>query len=235
MYVPIRNNSGKLKYQCDALKGDTLRSDPFSFVARAQAGKPDEPSLEDFVGSIWPHGIPIESVQKLTDQHLSQIRKWIAQNKYEFWPNSVTILGLRGSNGDIDLLQKVLESKSKDPYVLNARINVPRALGMFAYRTNSKVAFDSLTKLLSPHYNHRNLGAPLDGDALALAQEATQGIAIFAATGNVAAQKMLEEQMNRTTRGLYDLGVGQDFYEQTDQLRISVEKRGLIEGLRPKN
>jgi hypothetical protein len=226
MFQNIRNNAGKLGYQCDALRG------PAGPLIHAQGGDIQELSLEDFVGGVWPHGLPPEEVAKLTDAQVDEVRKWVAQDNYEFWPNAVTILGLRGSDADVDLVDKVLNTRSEDPYAQSARLNVPRALGYLAYRTNNSKAVDSLSRLMSPNYNNRTLRAAPDSDALVLAQEATQGMAIVAARGNETARRLLEEQVQRTGRGEENLGVGPDFFRETENLRQSVQKRGLTEGLR---
>ena len=230
-YLVKAGRKGKQRYQCDALRG--LREQ--LLIAPAQAQELDRPPLEDFVGAIWLHGVPTAAVQQLTEEDLKQVRNWIAQDAYAYWPNSVTILGLRGNNADIELLQKVLNAKSEDNFVKSAKLNVPRALGSFAYRTGNVAAVELLRDMMSPRENIRFLAPSAtidDDDATVLALEATQGMAVFAATGNAQALKLLAEQQLKNERGAINLGVGPSFFKQTEKLTGSVKAKGLIEGLR---
>lgn len=204
------------------MEGEEVEAEPIPF--------------EELVTGIWPHGLPVSEVEKLTEEQVSQVRNWLSGAEYKYWPNSVIILGLRGNESDLPLLETILNTKSEDENARDAKLNVPRALAYLAYRTKSNAPVEKLQKLLSPQANTKLMSRSAEDsrgdDAVILSLEATRAMAIVAASGKGSARSAIEAQSRRQKSGAVELGVDESFFDLVRKLQDSVEKKGLLETLR---
>ena len=131
--------------ECDAFLGE--QNFPILEVAN------DGLAFEELLKSQWSHEFPYEQIQALNEDEVQRVRDAIVNKDYAAWPNAVLILGLRGNTSDLELFEFVINERSEDYDVIDAKVNVPIALGYMAVQNASTEILDLINRFENPRQN----------------------------------------------------------------------------------
>ena len=214
--------------ECDAFLGE--QNFPILEVAN------DGLAFEELLKSQWSHEFPYEQIQALNEDEVQRVRDAIVNKDYAAWPNAVLILGLRGNTSDLELFEFVINERSEDYDVIDAKVNVPIALGYMAVQNASTEILDLINRFENPRQNVELFGdlpsIELEEEyAKATARNAAFGFALARANESPAMKvrsgAFLSMQADQLAAGTYSLDVGSAFFEDLNALSARAEAGGL--------
>jgi hypothetical protein len=206
-----------------------------------------ENSVEEILRQDWNHAMPLLAILALGESDKSRLREALSGGDTSLWANAVLALGLVGTEDDaFGVLKVVLEAPilSAGPEaeageidfgVIDAKLNVPIALGYIANRTQSPDVIGQLGSLADPVSNVSLFDGFTDIEATseysaALARNVAVGLALSDMTAtnpsNLQSRDLFESNFRGANRSV-DLNMNEDFVEKLDALSREVSERGL--------
>ncbi len=230
--------------ECRALDGEQ------NFPILIEADNALENSVDDILEQDWNHAMPVLSILDLTDADKERLRAALMSDDTSLWANAVLALGLVGTEDDVETITGILDAPilSTDPEaeagevdfgVIDAKLNVPIALGYIANRTQSGAVIGRLEELVAPTRNASLFEGFADPDATAeysaaLARNVAVGLALSGITEGSSANLQTRAIFDSNFRGSNresSLNMDEAFVEQLDGLSVEVSRRGLAEVL----
>lgn len=200
-------------------------------------------NISDLLEMDWNHAMPVEQLMSLDEGEIAQVRRYVQSNNSAGLANAVLGLGLVGTSDDaatiFGVLQRAVEAPSgkADFGVVDAKLNVPVALGYLANQTGNDDIVSMLEQLRNPIQNGRyfqNLG---DVEASfeygrALARNVAVGSAL---SGTDRGARLLDDQARATRSREMDLRVDGDYLSRLRSLSDGARDHGIAELLSQAN
>ncbi len=230
--------------ECRRLDGEQ------NFPILVQTDTTIENSVDDILAQDWNHAMPVLNILALDEEDKARLRDVLKGTDTTLWANAVLALGLVGNEEDGAAILSVLDSPilSVDPAaeqgevdfaVIDAKLNVPIALGYLANRTQSAEAINELAQLVAPVRNTPLFDGFVDQDAAneyaaALARNVAVGLALSDMTATDAANLRSRDVFDSNFRGANrssSLNMDEAFIGKLDGLSDEVSRRGLTDVL----
>ena len=215
----------------------------FPILIGTETKSEDERSVVSLLESSWNHAMPVTQILEIGSAGRSDVVAYIESKEPFGLANAVLALGLIGTPGDVETLLSVMTyedvnaSGSLDFGVVDAKLNVPVALGYLANLNGSPDITRIVGQFISPKTNLRYFPyiddiETLEEYAKALARNAGVAAAI---AGDEVGAKILSDQELSQSRGAFDLGVDEGYSERIGRFSEEVQSKGLISILEDSN
>ena len=234
--------------ECRMLDGEQ------NFPILVQAEDHGEDTVDALLAQNWHHAMPVLTLLALDDTETARLREILAGEDRTLWANAVLALGLSGNAEDRDLLLAVLnapiaatgeqaEEGEVDFAVIDAKLNVPIALGYIANRTLSGDVVMALGQLADPSGNMQWFQGFSDPEAeqeysVALSRNVAVGLALSDMTAtnasNIQSRDLFETNFRGANRNSL-LNMDEGFVDRLDALSQEVSEQGLAEVLLENN
>lgn len=184
----------------------------------------------------WNHDMPVEALTALTPAQVDTVRDILRRRPAQGFANAVLALGLTGAAADAPLIRSVLEASAlRDGSiafdVVDAKLNVPVALGYLANRTGDSGTIDRLAELRDPRQNTRfftDLGE--DGMTLEYGRALARNVAVGAALSQGAEGRALLAALTEESRSRQiALGVDDGYLSRLAELSRREAAKGIAE------
>lgn len=96
----------------------------------------EQPPFEQLFENEWSDGIPLDLINRLTQEDIEKTRSLILKEKARYYSKAIFVLALRGTNADKELLLQILykpltKMETDEEYdTREAKLSLPNALGM---------------------------------------------------------------------------------------------------------
>jgi hypothetical protein len=234
--------------ECRMLDGDQ------NFPILIQAENVGESTVDELLAQDWNHAMPVPMLLALDDTETARLREILSGEDRSLWANAVLALGLSGTAEDSALLLNVLnapilagaeaqEESEIDFGVIDAKLNVPIALGYLANRTLDGSVVGDLGSLADPTGNMQWFQGFSDAEAeqeysAALSRNVAVGLALSDMTAtnssNIQSRDLFESNFRGANRNSL-LEMDESFVEELDNLSQEVSEQGLANVLQTDN
>ena len=217
---------------------DTQRGNAVTLIEVSLGEFPDpETPLEDLLYAAWIEGPPLEKLRELDEGGSlpAELRMILLSiEKRHLWANSVTALGLTGEPSDISFLISFFQRRHgdefvNDPFVEEARLQVPFSIGYLSARFETSDGFVFLRNSVNPQNNMVFSTDSLEHAEFFATEVAKSSLMAIALSGgnNDAAIAAIEDARQANSAGQFDLGVDQEFFEGLSSIGRGVAELGL--------
>lgn len=229
--------------ECDRMNAssmnfDTQRGNAVTLIEASIDEFPDpETPLEDLLYAAWIEGPPVERIRELDEggSLRAELRIILLSiEKRHLWANSVTALGLSGERSDISFLISFFQRSHgddfvNDPFVEEARLQVPFSIGYLSARFETSEGFAFLRNSVNPQNNMVFSADSLEHAEFFATEVAKSSLMAIALSGgnNDAAIAAIEDARQANSAGQFDLGVDQEFFEGLSSIGRAVAELGL--------
>lgn len=186
----------------------------------------DEGMTIDLLSGEWLHGVPLDAILSATPDQIEQARDIVRSLEGGALPNAILALGLVGEEADAVLFNEVMLLPAGNQKLIDAKLNVPIALGYLFNRFETRSIFGTLTEFRKPFDNFDYLEGIDDFDvrveyARAISRNALVGISMAQFQNGSFAPAIVNyigTQRASQEAGAYDLQVGNEFFDALDEI-----------------
>lgn len=234
--------AGVTASECQALTGsvDGEADSPATSLAQATDPQANMPAaanqyppvvVGELLREVWYYGLPMPQIMALSAEQIEEVRRaFIAGESVDIYPNAVTVLGLRGARGDIQLLIDKMNvlAESKDPAAQEALLLTPIAIGRIAGRVDAGEGIQFLNSFVM----RSGLEVFTERSGVSqqvLRENAIIGLAYSGRLNRSAGPINLETIRSAARSGAFNMREDEGFFSFVGELSDSVRDLGVVE------